>query len=85
MTALGNITIGDDELSDEDDFMDEDEDEAERRRQERAQKRVPQHKYRDMMQKLADRTIEEATIDLDDLALVGSGQFRMGIRSLTSH
>lgn len=73
MTALGNITIGDDELSDEDDFMDEDEDEAERRREERARKRVPQHKYRDMLQKLADRTIDEATIELDDVALVGAG------------
>lgn len=45
--------------------------EAEERQRERAEKRIPQYKYKDMLQKLADRTIDEATIDLDDLALVG--------------
>lgn len=73
-TALGNITIGEDELSDEDDFMDGD-GQAEERQQERARKRTPQYIYKDMLQKLADRTLDEATIDLDDLALVRVGSF----------
>ncbi|CAM1506576.1 Fc.00g062170.m01.CDS01 [Cosmosporella sp. VM-42] len=68
-TALGNITIDEDELSDEYDFMDEDEQAGDRRREERARKRVPQQKYKDMIQKLANREIEEAAIELDDLAL----------------
>lgn len=71
-TALGNITIGEDDLSDEDDFMEGD-GQAEERQRERAQKRAPQYKYKDMLQELADRTIDEATIDLDDLALVCVG------------
>lgn len=73
-TALGNITIGEDELSDEDDFMDGD-GQAEERQQERARKRTPQYIYKDMLQKLADRTLDEATIDLDDLALVRVGSY----------
>lgn len=68
--ALGDINIDDDDLSDEYDFMDEDEGAQRRRQQEKARKRLPQHKYRDMMQKLADRKIDEALIDLDDLATV---------------
>lgn len=48
---------------------------AEERQQERARKRTPQYIYRDMLQKLADRTLDEATIDLDDLALVRVGYF----------
>ena len=71
-TALGNITIAEDDLDDEYDFMDEDENEeaADRRREERERKRVPQHKYQDMMQQLADRTLDEVTVELEDLALV---------------
>lgn len=69
-TALGNITIGEDELSDEYDFMDEDEEAGEQRRSDRERRKSPQNKYKDMLQLLADRTISEATIDLDDLALV---------------
>ncbi|KPM44712.1 DNA replication licensing factor mcm7 [Neonectria ditissima] len=65
-TALGNITIDEDELSDEYDFMDEDEQAGDRRRQGR-RKEAPKHKYKEMLQKLADRTLDEATIDLDDL------------------
>ena len=68
---MGDITIDEDELSDEYDFMDDDDDSArERRRQERQQKRVPQYKYKDELQKLANRTIDEIIIDLDDLATV---------------
>lgn len=66
-TALGNITIDEDELSDEYDFMDEDEQAGGRRRNDKERRRPPQHKYKEMLQKLADRTIIEATIDLDDL------------------
>lgn len=69
---LGNITIDEDELSDEYDFADEDEDTQDRRRQERrerAQRRKgPHHKYREILQDLADRKIQEVTVDLDDLA-----------------
>ncbi|CAK7223986.1 DNA replication licensing factor MCM7 [Sporothrix curviconia] len=65
--ALGNINIDDDDLSDEYEFVDETDEAAERRAQEKAARRKPQHKYRDMLQKLADRKIDEVTIDLDDL------------------
>nr|UWK20596.1 DNA replication licensing factor [Trichoderma margaretense] len=66
-TALGNITIDEDELSDDYDFMDEDEQTRDRRQQERAKRKTPQHKYNDMLQLLADRKIDEFAIDLDDL------------------
>jgi DNA replication licensing factor MCM7 len=69
-TALGNITINEDELDDDYDFMDEDEEAGERRRQEKESRREPQYKYKDMLQQLADRTIDEMTIDLDDLVKV---------------
>ncbi|KAK7421924.1 DNA replication licensing factor MCM7 [Neonectria punicea] len=65
-TALGNITIDEDELSDEYDFMDEDDQAGDRRRQGR-RKEAPKHKYKEMLQKLADRSLDEARIDLDDL------------------
>nr|UWK20588.1 DNA replication licensing factor [Trichoderma aurantioeffusum] len=67
-TALGNITIDEDELSDDYDFMDEDDQARDRRQQERAKRKTPQHKYNDMLQLLADRKIDEFAIDLDDLA-----------------
>lgn len=67
--ALGNINIDADDLSDEYDFMDDEEGE-ERRVQERARSRLPQYKYKDMLQKLADRDIDEVVVDLDDLATV---------------
>ena len=61
-------------MSDEYDFLDEDEDAQDRRRQERrerAQRRKgPHHKYREVLQDLADRKIQEITVDLDDLANV---------------
>lgn len=50
--------------------MDEDDGEEERRRQERADKKKPYHKYRNMMRQLADRKIDEVLIDLDDVAQV---------------
>ena len=66
--ALGNITIDEDDLSDEYDFMDEDDNAQQRRRREKPQKEVPRHKYRDMLQDLADRNLSEVVVDLDDLA-----------------
>ncbi|KAK4165773.1 DNA replication licensing factor mcm7 [Cladorrhinum sp. PSN259] len=67
--ALGNINIDEDDISDEYDFMDEDDDgEQQRRRaQDKAQKRAPRHKYKDMLQELADRKTNEAVIELDDI------------------
>ncbi|KAL7927651.1 MCM2/3/5 family domain-containing protein [Trichoderma austrokoningii] len=67
-TALGNITIDEDELSDDYEFMDEDEQTRDRRQQERAKRKMPQHKYNDMLQQLANRKLDEFAIDLDDLA-----------------
>ncbi|KAH6650281.1 MCM2/3/5 family-domain-containing protein [Chaetomium tenue] len=66
--ALGNITIDEDDLSDEYDFMDEDDNAQQQRRREKPQKQVPRHKYKDMLQDLADRNISEVVVDLDDLA-----------------
>ena len=66
-TALGNINIDEDDLSDEYDFMDEDDAAAEQRRSRQKQQRLPRHKYIDLLQKLADRQIETIEIDLDDL------------------
>ncbi|KAL2200062.1 MCM2/3/5 family-domain-containing protein [Corynascus similis CBS 632.67] len=66
--ALGNINIDEDDLSDEYDFMDEDDNAQQERRRQRAQKQPPRHKYRDMLQQLADRKISEVVIDLDDLS-----------------
>ncbi|KAM0073799.1 DNA replication licensing factor MCM7 [Fusarium odoratissimum] len=65
-TALGNITIGEDDLDDEYDLMEEDGQDA--NRQQAKERRAPQYKYKNMLQQLSDRTIDEATIDLDDLA-----------------
>lgn len=50
--------------------MDEDSEEEERRRQERADRKKPYHKYRDMMRQLADRKIDEVLVELDDVAQV---------------
>lgn len=68
--ALGNINLGEDDLSDDYDFMDQDDDAHQQRQRERARKRAPQHKYRDMLQLLADRKINEVVIELDDLDAV---------------
>ncbi|KAK7747747.1 DNA replication licensing factor MCM7 [Diatrype stigma] len=66
--AIGQINIDEDELEDDYDFMDEDDEAHERRRRERATSKQPKHKYADMMQKLADRSIDEVLIELDDVA-----------------
>nr|UWK20591.1 DNA replication licensing factor [Trichoderma crystalligenum] len=82
-TALGNITIDEDELSDDYDFMDEDEQARDRRRQEKAKKKLPQHKYHDMLQLLADRKIDEFPIDLDDI-VTWEGQTDEGMKLVDS-
>ncbi|KOS19480.1 DNA replication licensing factor mcm7 [Escovopsis weberi] len=79
-TALGNITLNEDDLSDSDDLMDEDAPTGSREAA-RARARAPQYKYRDILQNLADRTTEEIAIDLDDLATweeqAGLGEMRL--------
>lgn len=51
----------------------DDEEAVSRRRQEKERQRLPHHKYRDILQQLADRTVDEITIDLDDLRTVCLG------------
>lgn len=65
------MDIDEDDFSDEYDFMDDD-DEAGRnaRRAARKEARQPKLKYKDLLQKVADRYVDEITIDLDDLAKV---------------
>lgn len=65
--ALGNITIDEDDFSDDDELMEDDGARQTRRRD----KTPPAHKYQAMMQKLADRQIDEVLVDLDDIAAVG--------------
>ncbi|KAH8767159.1 MCM2/3/5 family-domain-containing protein [Hyaloscypha sp. PMI_1271] len=48
--------------------MDEDDEEGNARREARSQAKVPKLKYKELLQKVADRYEEEITIDLDDLA-----------------
>lgn len=65
--GLGDIAIDDDDLSDYDP-MDEDDEAAQRRQQEKTRQKGPRHKYRELLQDLADRKINEVIIDLDELA-----------------
>lgn len=65
-SALGGISIDEDGLSDEYDFMDDDDETGERRRQ--AKQQGPQYKYKQRLQDLADRKTDEITVDLDDVA-----------------
>jgi DNA replication licensing factor MCM7 len=74
---LSNIDIDDDDLSDEYDFMDDDDDAQTRRQREKARSRLPQYKYKDILQKLADRQANEIVIDLDDLATVSNSFLRL--------
>lgn len=78
---MGDITIGEDDFSDENDLMDEDEEYGSRRRQDRQRQKTPQHKYKDLLQKLADRSIDQVVIDLDDLASVSSNPCHRKSRS----
>jgi DNA replication licensing factor MCM7 len=64
------MNIDEDDFSDEYDFMDEDDEDGNARREARNQAKVPKLKYKELLQKVADRYEEEITIDLDDLAKV---------------
>lgn len=66
-------------MSDDYDFMDEDDEAHERRRKDRAAAKQPKHKYADLMQKLADRTIDELLIELDDVAAVWPPSTRFAV------
>jgi DNA replication licensing factor MCM7 len=81
VSALGDLNVDEDDLSDEYDFMDEDEDAQQRRAREKARKRQPQHKYREMLQQLADRKADELVIDLDDLATVSRPGSRISVHT----
>ena len=70
-TALGNINIADDDLSDDEDLMADDN--TPRRPKERS---APTHKYQEILQRLADRKQSEIMIDLDDLYTVRSAWLR---------
>lgn len=70
--ALSDMNIDEDDFSDEYDFMDDDDEEGQNaRREARSQAKMPKLKYKDLLQKVADRYEDEITIDLDDLAKVG--------------
>jgi DNA replication licensing factor MCM7 len=64
------MNIDEDDFSDEYDFMDDDDEMGLARREARNQAKVPKLKYKDLLQKIADRYEDEITIDLDDLAKV---------------
>jgi DNA replication licensing factor MCM7 len=70
---MGDLNLQDDNLSDEYDFMDDEDSEGRTTRQ-RAQNRAkePKLKYLELLQSIADRYEDEITIDLDDLAKVGT-------------
>jgi DNA replication licensing factor MCM7 len=70
--ALSDMNIDEDDFSDEYDFMDDDDEEGNARREARSRAKIPKLKYKDLLQKIADRYEDEITIDLDDLAKVGS-------------
>jgi DNA replication licensing factor MCM7 len=72
-SALDGMNIDEDDFSDEYDFMDDDDEEGQSaRRKTKTQAKEPSHKYKDLLQKVADRYEDEITIDLDDLAKVRS-------------
>jgi len=66
--ALDGMNIDEDDFSDDYDFMDDDEGDA--RRQARTQSKAPKFKYKELLQRVADRYDDEITIELDDLAKV---------------
>jgi DNA replication licensing factor MCM7 len=69
--ALLGMHIDDDDLSDDYDFMDDDDGSAQEARRARKEKaRLPQKKYMDLLQNVANRAEKNITIELDDLAVV---------------
>ncbi|TKA76160.1 hypothetical protein B0A49_03965 [Cryomyces minteri] len=65
--ALENLNLDEDGLSDEYDFMDESDGEQGARTRRRDRNEAPKLKYMRILQDVADRTISQITIDLDDL------------------
>lgn len=69
--AIGQISINEDDLSDDEyDFMDEDDNAQQQRRRQKAARQQPKHKYAEMMQQLANREVDEVLVDLDDIVTV---------------
>jgi len=62
------MNIEEDDFSDDYDFMDDDEEDV--RRRTRSQGKEPKLKYKELLQRVADRYDDEITIELDDLAKV---------------
>jgi len=71
--ALEDLNIDEDGLSDEYDFMDDVTTEKGQRRR-TAQGKEARQKYMDMLQKVADRELDQVTIELDDLDNVSTRQ-----------
>lgn len=65
---MGDIAIDEDDL--DDDMMGDGGAQGQGRRQGGQQERGPHHKYKETLQKLANRETDEVLIDLDDLAAV---------------
>lgn len=65
----------------------DDEVEEQQRARDRARRGLPQYKYKDILQKLADRKVDEMIVDLDDLATVRSHDRKVAFATLklTSH
>lgn len=68
--ALQSLNIGEDNISDEYDFVD-DMDETDANGAHDTSRRNPKEKYVVMLQKVANRELSEICIELDDLSTVG--------------
>jgi hypothetical protein len=68
--GLLDMNIDEDDISDEYDFAESDEEAQESRRAARKQASMPISKYMDILQQVANRQVDEITIDLDDLSEV---------------
>jgi hypothetical protein len=64
------MNIDDDDISDEYDFAESDEEAQEARRAARKVAALPRNKYVDVLQEVANRQVDEITIDLDELSEV---------------
>lgn len=64
--AVQDLNIDGDNTSEEYDMLD-DETGGKQARQANGQQKEPKKKYMDMLQKVADRELDEVTIELDDL------------------
>lgn len=66
------MNIEEDDISDDDEVMNEDDDAREQRRQTRSKANAPELKYMEILRQVSNRTENEITIELDDLAKVGA-------------